>query len=141
MLFNTNQKNAATTEQQIEETKVTKPQTETIIITVENNSFEIDPSIFLFAMAEGNYTSFYFYKDDTITKQLKRVSLKNIEDQLAGSSTAVIRTHRSFLVNPRHIEKITGNAQGYQLYFPKIDFAVPVSRAQLGNFKAVIQPK
>lgn len=140
-LLTTNQKNAVTTEQQIEETKAIASPPETINISVENDSFEIDPSLFLFAMAEGNYTSFYFYKDETVTRQLKRISLKNVEDQLASVSTNVIRTHRSFLVNPRHIQKITGNAQGYQLYFPKIDFVVPVSRAQLNNFKAVIDPK
>ncbi len=74
-----------------------------------------------------------------MVKELKRSSLKNIEEQLILPAPVAIRTHRTFLVNTKHIIKMTGNAQGYQLYFQNIDFAVPVSRAMIPAFKKAMQ--
>jgi hypothetical protein len=109
-----------------------------LTITVENEPLELNISEFLFAKADGNYTTFYFNRDRSLEKLLKRTSLKNIEDQLSGQPLVLIKTHRSFIVNTMHVRKIEGNAQGYQLYFAGVDFAVPVSRGLIPAFNNVM---
>lgn len=109
-----------------------------LTITVENKPFELNISEFLFARADGNYTTFYFNRDKSLEKLLKRTSLKNVEDQLSGQPPVLIKTHRSFIVNTVQVSKIEGNAQGYQLYFAGVDFAVPVSRGMIPAFNGVM---
>jgi hypothetical protein len=121
----------------IEDVKVTE-ETPAVNIVLENENYELNLTEFLFAKAEGNYVTFYFNKNDNIIKQLKRASLKNAEEQLSIHSSFLVKTHRAFLVNTKHIIKMTGNAQGYQLFFENIDFAVPVSRAMIPGFKLVM---
>ncbi len=117
----------------------TMHQNQLISISVENEPYELDLATFLFAKAEGNYTEFYFYKNSQLVKQLKRASLKSIEEQIAPLVPAAIRTHRAYFVNTSHITKMSGNAQGYQLYFHDIDLSVPVSRALIPAFKKLMQ--
>ncbi len=139
-LLQHNKKAALGVEQQIEEHKATTTDNNPPVgIVVENETYQLDLSEFFFARATGNYAEFYFNRNGTISKELKRISLKNIEEQLATLALPVTRTHRAFLVNTQHIKKIEGNAQGYQLYFDQIEFSVPVSRAQLLNFKRVME--
>lgn len=134
-LLKNNQAAASEFEEEIEKHNTSNEENQTINITVENEDYPINLTEFLFAKAEGNYSSFYFNRDNNAVKELKRSSLKNIEEQLAVLAPSAIRTHRAFLVNTKHIIKMTGNAQGYQLYFQNIDFAVPVSRAMIPAFK------
>lgn len=74
-----------------------------------------------------NYSAFYYYKDDKLRKDLFRVTLKSVEDQL-NECNDVVRCHKSFIVNITHIKRISGNAQGFRLHFQDLNFEVPVSR-------------
>lgn len=144
-LLKINQANASGLEHQLEqnklpeEEKVTEKDNLQITILVEDEPFELNPDEFLFAKAEGNYVTFYFTKNAGIIKYQKRASLKNIEAQLNSNSATLIKTHRAFLVNTKHIKKMTGNAQGYQLFFELIDFPIPVSRALIPAFKLALK--
>ena len=108
---------------------------EVFSIIIENEPFKLDMGAFLFAKAECNYTTFYFSKNDQLVKQLKRATLKSVIEQVAPLAPTVIRSHRAYFVNTRHIKKMTGDAQGYHLYFDHVDFAIPVSRAMIPSFK------
>lgn len=136
-LLKKNQSGASGFRKEIEKHK-TQLENQLISITVENERYELDLATFLFAKAEGNYTEFYFYKNSQLIKQLKRASLKSVEEQITVLVPAAIRTHRAYFVNTSHITKMSGNAQGYQLYFDNIDFPVPVSRALIPAFKQVM---
>lgn len=106
-----------------------------IALQLENNAFLLNLNEFLFACAAGNYVDFYFLKAGKVEKQLKRATLKTIEEQSISQSAELVRTHRSFLVNRRLVSQVTGNAQGYQLYFAGTDMQVPVSRSYISAWQ------
>ena len=103
---------------------------------LKSDDFVMDLSTFLFARASGNYVEIYVREKDVVSKSLKRLTLAQLETQLASS---VLRTHRSYLVNTRHIVHVTGNAQGYELSFAETELTVPVSRSNLAAFDAAIR--
>jgi hypothetical protein len=138
-LLKTNQSGASGFGQDIAKHKTNAETKQLITIFVENEPYELNLAEFLFAKAEGNYTEFYFTKNSQPIKQLKRASLKSIEEQIFPLTSTAIRTHRAYFVNTSHILQMTGNAQGYQLYFENIDFPVPVSRALIPAFKLVMK--
>jgi hypothetical protein len=107
-----------------------------ITTQVQQDNFSLVPSQLLFAKAEGNYTELTFCINDVVVTELKRISLKEFEGQLR-LCTFLLRCHRSYLVNTLQINKVSGNAQGYQLTMNNTPETVPVSRAQLEAFNAV----
>lgn len=88
---------------------------------------------FLFAESEGNYTTIHFLQKDNLQKQLLRLSLKNLEEQLGSGS--IIRCHRSFIINTNKVVKMKGNAQGYKLFIEGIETFIPVSRNNITEMK------
>jgi|JI10StandDraft_1071094.scaffolds.fasta_scaffold90554_3 hypothetical protein len=106
-----------------------------ITTNVKSDDFELDLASFLFARASGNYVEVYSKAGMRVTKQLKRLTLAQLEAQL---SSHVLRTHRSFLVNPDHIVHVSGNAQGYELSFSGTDLKAPVSRGSITAFNAAM---
>lgn len=103
----------------------------------ETESFTLSINQFLFAKAEGNYVEFYLIEEEKVQKKLCRITLTQIEEQLAGFSN-VARTHRAYLVNTQHIKKVHGNAQGLQLSLDAVPEMIPVSRGQIDAFKLVM---
>lgn len=97
----------------------------------EEIAFQIDELVL--AKAEGNYVRFYVKAGDQVREHFIRISLSNVAEQL-NTYQQVIRTHRAFLYNINHLDKVEGNAQGYYLSTAAIDFQVPVSRSQLAHF-------
>jgi len=106
---------------------------------VKTDDFNFDPSYFLFARAEGNYTELTFSIDGAVKKELKRISLKQLEQQLS-IYPQMIRTHRAYLLNIEQVESISGNSQGYSVSFHEISNTVPVSRAHLKDFSQLYNP-
>lgn len=83
-------------------------------------------SDFLFARSEGNYTTIYYVQNESVRKQLVRISLKKLEDQIGGQY--ILRCHRSYMVNIQQATGKKGNAQGYKIAISCIPETVPVSR-------------
>lgn len=137
-LIKRNQAAAGNFEQQLAPQKPEATEELIISIIAENAPFEINTRKFLFANADGNYVTFYFTEGGAVVKHQKRITLKNLEDQLKPFAPFVIKSHRAYLVNTKNIIHMTGNAQGYQLYFKDIDAAIPVSRAMIPAFKTVM---
>ncbi len=83
--------------------------------------------------ANDNYSAVY-YKEKSqknvyeYKKELLRIPLKKIEQQLQDYEKIIVRCHKSYIVNLLNIERVSGNAQGYKLYFKNLDFKIPVSR-------------
>lgn len=103
--------------------------TETLI-----DNFDLNMNSFLFAKADGNYIEFNLEKPDlTLKKEVKRISLKELEKQLSIYGW-IFKTHRSYLVNLKKIKKVSGNAQGYSLKLGTSEISVPVSRGNLVKF-------
>lgn len=110
---------------------VNKQATESLKI----NDLELSIDQFMFAKSEGNYLEIYLNKQHS-NKILLRITLTNLEALLIAFPN-IIRTHRSYLVNANYIEKVKGNAQGYQLHIHT--YIVPVSRNMISNFNLSMQ--
>jgi len=102
---------------------------------LKSDDFYLNTDHFIYAKSEGNYVTFYIREGHAVQKKLKRISISDLETQLSGIPS-VIRTHRSYLVNLRHIHRISGNAQGYKLELNGVDEAVAVSRKMIPHFEA-----
>lgn len=114
--------------------KAQEPSAIFIKTQVKQDDFEMDLSAFLYAKADRNYVEIHFVENGSTRKQLKRISLANLEQQLA-QLPHIIKTHRSYLVNLNHLEAVSGNAQGYSLKLHELDTPVMVSRKMIPKFE------
>ncbi len=102
-----------------------------------SNGFQLYEDDFLYAESEGNYTTIYFLKKNIPNKELVRLSLKNLEEQLECSN--IVRCHRSFIVNANRVIRAKGNAQGYKLFIEGLESYIPVSRNYIPEMKNKIK--
>lgn len=100
---------------------------------VKSDDFMVDPEEILFARADGNYVEVFCQIQGTIKKELKRITLSQLETQLSNRPF-IFRCHRAFLINIHHIQKVSGNAQGYLLAVAGHPESIPVSRNKLAAF-------
>ncbi|NAS12455.1 LytR/AlgR family response regulator transcription factor [Poritiphilus flavus] len=105
---------------------------------LKSDDFHLESREFIFARSEGNYVEICLLNNDSIEKLLKRISIKDLEHQLA-SLNYIVRTHRSYLVNMNYVSSVSGNAQGYRLQLQNSDEIVTVSRNMIPVFEAHYQ--
>ncbi len=92
----------------------------------------------LFIESVGNYCDIYYLEADVVKKVTFRSALASFAETLP--SNTILKTHRSFLVNLNKVQKVTGNAQGYQLSLQHFDDkTIPVSRANIETFDQYYQ--
>jgi DNA-binding LytR/AlgR family response regulator len=96
----------------------------------------IDIGNIIYVEAFGNYIN-VIYIDNDLKKITVRDTITNIE-QKVRKAKVIYRTHRSYLVNLKKIEKIKGDSQGLKLYFKFVDKAVPVSRNKIKEFRKMV---
>ncbi|MGE8552430.1 MAG: LytR/AlgR family response regulator transcription factor [Chryseobacterium jejuense] len=110
--------------------------TKTILtISVNNSELIISESDFLYVQSMENYCTLYYLDNNTVKKIWLRISLSNILTQV--QTHTIKRCHRSYIINLEKVKNIKGNAQGYKLTLPEIDFDIPVSR----SFISIIIPQ
>ncbi|MBP2618431.1 LytTR family DNA-binding domain-containing protein [Chryseobacterium jejuense] len=110
--------------------------TKTILkISVNTTELIIPESEFLCVQSMENYCTLYYLDNNQVKKLLFRISLSNILIQL--QTPAIKRCHRSYIVNLGKVKDLKGNAQGYKLILPEMDFDIPVSR----SFISIIIPQ
>ena len=80
----------------------------------------------LFIESSDNYATLWVNENGKVRKELIRSSLGRLEDQIPYPY--VRRCHRSYIVNLRNVQSVSGNAQGYKLHFAPLDEPVPVAR-------------
>ena len=80
--------------------------------------------------SNDNYVIIYYLSEDNkLLKSMERSSLKKIEEILTGMDLFYRRIHKSFIINPSYVKKVSGRAQAYKLEVSYLDFPVPVSRS------------
>ena len=102
-----------------------------LVLNDENGKaqLELKSTQIYFLQSALNYVEIFFQQDGQIKKELLRNTLKSLEGQFAQDHFQ--RTHRSYIVNLKQIERISGNAQGYHLHFTEEQVGpIPVSRAK-----------
>lgn len=89
----------------------------------------IVPSKIICFEANDNYVvTYYLSAEHELKKSMERISLKKIEEILEGLDHEFYRVHKSFIVNPNFVEKISGRSQAYKLNISYLDSPIPVSR-------------
>lgn len=113
----------------IENMLVKHPDANRIVIETQsiNEKIELNANELLFAKADDNYVELYYLSENSLKKNVLRITLKDIENQLKEFDF-VFRCHKSYLINTRQVKRISGNAQGYRLHFAETEWSVPVSR-------------
>ena len=109
----------------------------TILYTDTNETFSLNLTDLVYILADNNYSEIYWNENGNISKKLLRVTLKNTETQLTNQF--IVRCHRSYLINVKAIESISGNTNGYKLQMKNTDVEIPVSRAKGKEIIAHIQ--
>lgn len=79
--------------------------------------------------ANDNYViTYYLTSNDTVDKSMERISLKRIEESIHDLDKPFARVHKSYIINPIFVSKITGRSQAYKIELEHIHKSVPVSR-------------
>ncbi|WP_336702120.1 LytTR family DNA-binding domain-containing protein [Chryseobacterium indologenes] len=106
-------------------------------ISAQNTELIINENDFLFVQSMENYCTFYFLEHNSLQKIMIRISLANVLQQIETGS--VKKCHRSYIVNLGRVKNLKGNAQGYKLILPEIDFEIPVSRSFISSIIPQLQ--
>ncbi len=93
----------------------------------KEGTLQLNQSDLICFEANDNYSAIYYMKNGEVKKELRRITLKRIEDQLI-QHPEIVRCHKSFIINIMNVSHVSGNAQGYKFHLNKLDFAIPVSR-------------
>ncbi|GAB2542523.1 LytR/AlgR family response regulator transcription factor [Rufibacter soli] len=100
-----------------------------LTLTAENDkdTLRLRAQDLLFIEASDNYCTVFYLQEDRLQKALLRSSLSRLENQVAAPG--IFRCHRSYLVNFKQVQAVSGNAQGYKLSFEQTPQLVPVARS------------
>lgn len=106
-----------------------------IIVPDVGTKVDIIKEAFLYARSEGNYSNIFYLHNDQVKKLLLRITLKNLEAQICGD--AIIRCHRSYILNKENATGKQGNAQGFKISLKYASEKVPVSRKYIGTIAGI----
>ncbi len=97
------------------------------LVQLGESDFYVDPGALLFCEARQNYVRCVYLQEGQANEETIRATLSGLETALQRAG--MLRCHRSYLVNTRHIRAARGNAQGLRLDLVGTEEDVPVSRA------------
>jgi len=89
----------------------------------------------LYIKSNDNYVILYLQEHGTIKRKMLRNSLNRIEGMVGD---ALIRCHRSYLVNPSKICSIDGNITNTKLSIQGSETQIPVSRTKVEMFRSMM---
>lgn len=111
-----------------------RPHIEKIQTNNKNEVIPLDLNTFLFAKAEGNYSDIFTKVPDGFESNPYRITIQQLDEAL-HTYPYIINTHRSYIVNMKHIHSTSGNARNYRIHFDGVDMEVPVSRSKFKIFE------
>jgi DNA-binding LytR/AlgR family response regulator len=83
-------------------------------------------SSFLYGRAQDNYVELYYMEQESLKKFLIRASLNKLIESIEHQ--AILRSHRSYMVNLYHVKSVKGGQNEFSLYLDPFDKAIPVSK-------------
>jgi len=89
--------------------------------------FSINLENLVYVEAQENYSKIVWTDNDEVKEKLLRVTLKKIEDQVVDD--AIVRCHRSYIINTKVNFTILGNSNGYCLESDMLKHTIPISRS------------
>lgn len=115
---------------------------ELLVINGENNKviLAIKYPQLLYIKSAGNYLELFYLKGEILTKELVRMSFKELEEKINDPN--VIRIHRSYMINTSHISSLKKTKKGYALHMQNIsDEVIPVSSGYKDAFENSLNKK
>ena len=103
----------------------------------KNEGFVISIASLLYITSLDNYIDVYYSKNKLVEHKLIRYSLAGVEEDNRNIDE-IFRCHKSYLVNKRKIESVSGNAAGYKIKLHDCDMLVPVSRKWNKNLSVLL---
>lgn len=85
----------------------------------------------VFVKSEDNYVSIFYRTSEGVKEKMLRGTLKHIHSQVP----TLIRIHRSFIINPTHLEELRGNAQNGKVYLKGIETPITVSKTYFESIR------
>lgn len=89
---------------------------------------ETPPEAIICLQSSDNYVTVVELHDGELRTTMLRMTLKSAEER-TNNYPHIMRCHKSYMVNLKFVSDVSGNAQGYKLHIPALDFPVPVSRS------------
>ena len=93
----------------------------------QNENFDLSSNQLLCIKAEGNYCNVFYVDNERFTNKLIRTSLRKLEKNFEKNPD-IKRCHKSYMVNMKNVDKVTGNARNYVFHIDHLPFSIPVSR-------------
>lgn len=107
----------------------------TVMLNADSNDpLEVCPDGIIYIESVANYVNIVTIDGTEISQHRLRCTLRSIEETL-NDFPFIIHIHRAFLVNINFITHISGNAGGYKIQAFGTDKILPVSKANIKNFK------
>ena len=106
------------------------PETDQMIAFIGQGSKDritLSADIFLYGRARDNYVELYYLEQQKLTKFLIRASLSNLIKSI--DHPAIVRCHRSYMLNLSHVKAIKGGRSEISLYLAPFDTVIPVSKS------------
>ncbi|HSH20660.1 MAG TPA: LytTR family transcriptional regulator DNA-binding domain-containing protein [Draconibacterium sp.] len=116
-------------------TTASKPTEKRLIILKDENGkikFSVVANDLLLLESTDNYVSVYYILQNKVQRKLLRNSLKNLEPMLKES--AIIRCHRSFMVNPANVEFMQKKGKKLNIKIKQFERSIPVSEKYSSPF-------
>lgn len=105
------------------------------IIPDVGENLNIKKKAFLYAQSEGNYSYIFYLNNEIVEKELLRISLKNLEEQIGDNN--IIRCHRSYILNIQNVIYKQGNSQGFKISLKLTAEKIPVSRKYIDKINSI----
>lgn len=86
----------------------------------------LKPEDLLYFESSDNYVTVHFRKNQRISREMIRNSMKNIETDFEAFNC--IRCHRSFIVNLHNVSSIKKDGRAYTVNIEGVAFQIPISR-------------
>ncbi len=102
--------------------------------TLKKDVFKCILEDVFFIKSEDNYVFIIHMTPDGIKEKMLRSTLKHIHEQLPE----LLKVHRSFLINPKHIKELKGNAQNGKVYLKGIERPISVSKTYFESLQKTL---
>lgn len=116
-------------------TNANKPAEKRLIVFKDENGkikFSVVANDLLLLESTDNYVSVLYILQNKVQRILLRNTLKNMEEML--KENAIIRCHRSFMVNPSNVEFMQKEGKKLNIKIKHLDKSIPVSEKYSSPF-------
>jgi len=113
---------------------ITPPSPDSYIITGKNKNehLELQKNTLLYVQAEENYINIYFI--DT-NNEIQSKTFRQTLSEVHGQISFLQKCHRSYLVNIKNIQEISGNSQNAKIRFSQTEHKIPLSKTYYKDIK------